>query len=93
MDFGNSNRFKFVSSIRPMFDGGTNNVIQIYVGGANDLTAAITWSEPFNFTIGQDFEATFEQEWRYIAIKFETTVQTYWRLKSMIIEYEFTGMY
>tara|TARA_R110000822_G_scaffold301108_5_gene424844 strand:+ start:338 stop:1888 length:1551 start_codon:yes stop_codon:yes gene_type:complete len=93
MDFGNSNRFKFVSSIRPMFDGGTNNVIQIYVGGANDLTTAITWSEPFNFTIGQDFEATFEQEWRYIAIKFETTVQTYWRLKSMVIEYEFTGMY
>lgn len=93
LDFGDPTYMKLVSAIYPQFDGGTGNVVRIYVGGANDLKSAVTWGTAQDFTIGTDFKADFLQEWRYIAIKFETTEQTSWRLKSLIVEYMKTGMF
>ena len=93
MDFDSPESIKLIQSIRPIFDGGAGDIVNIYVGGTDDMRDAVTWADPVPFEIGETYQADFLEAWRYIAVKFETTTQATWRLKSYEIEYEIAGRY
>lgn len=89
MDLGDSTRIKLVKSVRPRIEG--SGTVYVTVGGTNDLAAATTWGAPQPFVIGSTYKVDTLQAWRYVAIKFETTAQATWRLKSFDLEFEDAG--
>jgi hypothetical protein len=93
LDLGDPQYFKLVSAVYPRIEGAAGNVVRVYVGGYNDIGKPVTWSTPRNFVIGTDTKVDVTEEWRYIAIKFETVQQATWRLKSYLLEYQKTGMW
>lgn len=93
LDFGDPTYMKLVTAVYPRIAGSSGNLVRVYVGGSNEIGGAVTWGAPKNFTIGVDTKVDVMQEWRYIAIKFETVQQATWRLKSYVMEYQKTGMW
>jgi hypothetical protein len=94
IDFDAPNWYKRITFIKPRFEGTSGEVVQVSIGGTDDLEDAVMWADPFDFTIGEDFQADFDfDEFRYMAIRFESAVSTTWRLKSFSVDYEITSEY
>jgi len=91
MDFGDPDAVKTITSVRPRFDAPAGTVISVRVGGSMYPGSGITWSAAVDFTVGTSDKVDTFTTGRYLALQFETSSASTWRIKSADIEFEVTG--
>lgn len=89
IDFGDDKGYKYVHAIYPHMVG--EGTIKIYVGTEEFQGGGISWSEPQEFVVGQDYKVNFRKSGRYIAVRFESEGGTLWGLTGYSMEYSFEG--
>lgn len=91
LEFGEPNKIKFVSRIRPNIQGTSGTTVTVSVGYANTPYDTPTYVDQ-TYTIGTTVSCDFStNSGRYVAIKFASGTASQWRLDSYQIEYEFLG--
>ena len=78
--------FKSVSSMFPRIEG--TGTVQISVGGENEPFSGVTYDGPFTYAIGTDHKVDCRVRGRYIAVKFEVTDDTTFKLSGYSLESE-----
>lgn len=89
IDFGDDKGYKYVHAIYPHMVG--EGTIKIYVGTEEFQGGGISWSEPQEFVVGQDYKVNFRKSGRYIAVRFESEGGSLWGLTGYSMEYSFEG--
>jgi hypothetical protein len=91
LDFGDDKGYKYINAIYPHFEG--EGLINIYVGTQEEQGGSITWSEPQEFRIGEDYKVNFRESGRYISIRMESynEITGIWALTGYSIEYTYEG--
>ena len=89
LDFEDDKGYKYINAIYPHFDG--EGTVNIYTGTEESQGAGITWSQPQEFVIGEDYKATFRESGRYIGIRIESKTDNIWGLTGYSIEYSYEG--
>ncbi len=89
LDFEDDKGYKYINAIYPHFEG--EGTVNIYVGTEESQGGGITWSQPQEFVIGEDYKATFRESGRYIGIKMESKTDNIWSLTGYSIEYSYEG--
>ena len=93
MTFGDATANKMIRTIYPRFDAGSGTTIQIQCGYAFSSTQAPTWKPATTFTVGTSNKADIFCNGKYLAIRFFTTGNAKWRLRSFDIDLVTTGVY
>lgn len=94
LSLGEPDRIKLVRGIRPKIDAAAGTVVSIYVGGSPDPEGDVTWSGPFSYTVGGDtVKVDCLVSGRYIGVRFQTTADAPWRLRSYSVDFEVMGAY
>lgn len=91
LGLGDTSRIKMVKSLRPQIDAPVGTVVNMKIGGALTADSTISWTNALPYTVGSSIAAYGMMSGRYIGVKFESTVGTPWRCRSLGIEYEVTG--
>lgn len=89
IDFGDDKGYKYIHAIYPHMIG--EGTVKIYVGTEEFQGGGISWSEPQEFVIGQDYKVNFRKSGRYVAVRFESEGGTFWGLTGYSMEYSFEG--
>lgn len=89
IDFGDDKGYKYVHAIYPHMVG--EGTIKIYVGTEEFQGGGISWSQPQEFVVGQDYKVNFRKSGRYIAVRFEGEGGSLWGLTGYSMEYSFEG--
>ena len=89
IDFGDDKGYKYIHAIYPHMVG--EGTIKIYVGTEEFQGGGISWSEPQEFVVGQDYKVNFRKSGRYIAVRFEGEGGSLWGLTGYSMEYSFEG--
>ena len=89
LDFGDDQRFKFVSEIVPHLSG--EGVVRVYVGSETHQGSGVRWNAGMDFTIGTDYRSTCRVNGRYIAVRFESIGESSWELSGYSLEYQNKG--
>ena len=84
---------KLIKSVRPRIDAVPGTVINVYMGGALDQSSGTTWSGPYPFTVGTDYKVSGMASGRYLGVRFESTTNAQWRIKSFDVEFDLLGEY
>jgi hypothetical protein len=77
----------------PQIIGPDGGEVLISLGGQQTPDGAVDWEGPYSFIIGQDISVDFAVTGRYLAVRFESTNTSVWRLPSYDIDYEVVGVY
>lgn len=93
MSFDVPNQIKYCKGVRPRIQAQGGTVIEISVGAQDELEAAVEWSDPVPFVVGQDLQADFEVSGRYLAIRFQTADIVSWRMKQFDMDVTVLGGY
>lgn len=88
LDIGSVKRVKRVF---PKIFGTAGDVVKVYVGSRASPNSAITYSGPFNFTIGTDYKIDCRVSGRYISLKVQTQVTNTWRMSGFDVEFDADG--
>lgn len=89
LDFEDDKGYKYINAIYPHFEG--EGTVNIYVGTEERQGGGITWSQPQEFVIGEDYKTTFRESGRYIGIKMESKTDNIWALTGYSVEYSYEG--
>jgi hypothetical protein len=89
LDFEDDKGYKYINALYPHFEG--EGTVNIYVGTEERQGGGITWSQPQEFVIGEDYKATFRESGRYIGIKIESKTDNIWALTGYSVEYSYEG--
>lgn len=89
--FGGMDRIKHVTEIWPRLEG--TGTVNIYVGSQMSTGDPVNWSTPQSFTIGTDKKANFRVTGRFIAVRFESTGDSNWKLTGYDMRVEQGGRY
>lgn len=89
LDFEDDKGYKYINAIYPHFEG--EGTVNIYVGTEERQGGGISWSQPQEFVIGEDYKATFRESGRYIGIKMESKTNNIWALTGYSVEYSYEG--
>lgn len=79
---------KRVKRIFPKALGTAGETLAVYVGASDTPDSAITWSGPFNFTIGTDYKIDCRVSGRYVHVKFQYTGTNTVRLAAYDVEFD-----
>ena len=90
LELDNQRRLATVTRVYPILDG--SGVVQVYIGGQAVPQGAVTWSGPYDFTIGEAYKVDTRVSGRYHAIKFESSANVAWALSGFDVEYSLSGM-
>jgi hypothetical protein len=82
---------KNVKRIFPKVYGTSGDVLAVYVGSRATPDSAITYSGPFNFTIGTDYKIDCRVSGRYISLKVQTQITNTWRMSGFDVEFDAEG--
>lgn len=94
LSFGQPERRKLITSVRPRIMGTPGETITVRVGGADDPYSDPSWDAESTFTIGTTTSCDLMVDARFAAIRFENSGgANQWRLDSFDVEYEDAGMY
>lgn len=85
-------KIKRVKRIYPKITGTAGDTLQVYVGARSSPDSAVTYSGPFNFTIGTDYKIDCRVSGRWISLKFVTALTHTWRLFGFDVEGDEDGM-
>ena len=83
---GETNMVKSVTKMFPRIEG--TGTVQISIGAENEPFSVVTYDGPFTYTIGSDHKIDCRVRGRYIAVKFETTTDTTFKLSGYSLETE-----
>jgi len=83
---GRTDAIKSVTRLYPRIEG--TGTVTISVGGEIDPYAGVVYADPVVFTIGQDNKVDCRVRGRYIAVKFESSADTTFRLSGYSLETE-----
>lgn len=89
IDFGDDKGYKYIHAIYPHMVG--EGTIKIYVGTEEFQGGGISWSQPQEFVVGQDYKVNFRKSGRYIAVRFEGDGGALWGLTGYSMEYSLEG--
>jgi len=84
-------RIKFISEIWPVIEGTTGGIVNVYVGARDTPDATVSWSGPYQHTIGSTTKLPMRVSGRLIDIKFESTTDIDWELVKYSVVYELGG--
>lgn len=83
---GRTGSIKSVTRVYPRIEG--TGTVLISIGSELQPYAGVSYSDPVSFVIGQDSKVDCRVRGRYIAVKFESTADTIFRLSGYAIESE-----
>ena len=89
IDFGDDKGYKYVHAIYPHMVG--EGTVKIYIGTEEFQGGGISWSQPQEFVVGQDYKVNFRKSGRYIAVRFEGNGGALWGLTGYSMEYSLEG--
>jgi hypothetical protein len=84
---------KLVLEIWPRVEGTPGDTLTIYVGTQDSQDAAVTWSSPYTYTVGQDEFVSVYECGRYVAIRFVHSSGIAMRLLGYALQLEAAGSY
>jgi hypothetical protein len=82
LHFDSPETMKLCRGVRPKFDADQGAVIKVQIGAAATPDAEPSWQPAVDFTVGTDIEAHSFASGRFHAVRFFTTDDTAWRLRS-----------
>ena len=82
LTFGAPDVVKSIRSIYPRVDGVTGQTIYVQVGGAMDPEGGYTWSDPVPYVIGSTYKADAFATGRHLGVRFYSTANAAWRIRS-----------
>ncbi len=82
---------KLVTEIRPRIKGRDGDVINIRVGGQEDINDPINWTTQMPYTIGTSKKVDLFKTGRYISVAFSSTTASVWSIESFDIAYQIRG--
>ena len=91
--FDAPDRMKLVRSVRPRVDADAGTVLSVYVGRSFDPEGDVTWAGPYTYTVGTDLKVDCLVSGLYIGVRFESTADAAWRLRSYSLDVEMMGNY
>lgn len=83
---------KRIKRVFPKIIGTSGDTFRVYIGARTVIDGAVTYSGPFNFTIGSDYKIDCRVSARWVSLKFESVVTNSWRLAGFDIEFDQDGM-
>lgn len=83
---------KRIRRIFPKVIGTAGDTFRVYVGARTVIDGSVTYSGPFNFTIGSDYKIDCRVSARWLSLKFETVVTNTWRLAGFDVEFDPDGL-
>lgn len=86
-------KVKLLRAIRPRVDADAGTTINVYAGGSFDPEGDVTWVGPYTYTVGTDLKVDALISGRYLGIRFETTADAAWRLRSFDLDVQQQGDY
>ena len=87
LGFGESDFTKRVTSVRPRITGSPGQTVLVRIGGhMADPAAEPEYSDPVPFVIGETVAIDCFEDWRYIAVRFESGTASQWNLASYDFE-------
>jgi hypothetical protein len=89
-DFNNR---KLLSRIWPKIRVANGTTVNVYAGAQETVDSPIQWQGPFPFRPGVDNEVFPNVTGRLLAVRFETTDNTYWKLDGYDVEVSVVGAY
>lgn len=88
---GGMDRIKHVTEVWPRFEG--TGSVNVYVGAQMQSGDAINWSPAQSFAIGAQRKIDVRITGRLIAVRFESTTDSSWRLTGYDLRVELGGRY
>ena len=82
---------KTMNAIEPRFTAIVGTQVQITFGSSMDVEGAVTWGTPIVYTVGSSYRAYSFVTGRFLAVRFTSLDNNYWRLKSYDIHYTTGG--
>lgn len=82
---------KFVRRIVPRVR--SNGALNVYVGAQYNKDGAVTWDGPHSFDPATDQEVLCSVTGRFLAVRFESTGNTWWELDGYDLDVEIVGAY
>jgi hypothetical protein len=84
---------KLLSRIWPKIRVANGSAVNVYAGAQETVDSPIQWQGPFVFRPGIDNEVFPNVTGRLLAVRFETTDDTYWKLDGYDVEVNVVGSY
>lgn len=84
---------KLIRSVYPRIEAPAGTVVNVSVGGAMYATETPTYSDPVTFTVGSDIKIDAFATGRFLAVKFESTADAVWRIRSYDVDVVKMGAY
>lgn len=93
IQFGDPYSNKLIRSVYPRIEAPAGTVVNVSVGGAMYATETPTYSAPVSFTVGSDIKIDSFATGRFLAVKFESTADAVWRIRSYDVDVVKMGAY
>lgn len=93
IQFGDPYSNKLIRSVYPRIEAPAGTVVNVLVGGAMYATETPTYSAPVSFTVGSDIKIDSFATGRFLAVKFESTADAVWRIRSYDVDVVKMGAY
>lgn len=84
-------RIRRILRVIPKIIGTSGDTFRIYIGARSVIDGAVTYSGPFNFTIGVDYKIDCRVSARWLSLRCETSITNSWRLAGFDVEFENDG--
>lgn len=82
---------KRIKRVFPKIIGTSGDTFVIRVGTRSVIDGSVTYSGPFNFTIGSSYKIDCRVSGRWISLRMETSVTNSWRLAGFDVEFDGDG--
>lgn len=90
--FGDPDTFKTMKALTPRLIGPEGTEVSVQFGGSPSAEIATTWRDPVTYTIGQSSPKVYDfVSGRFLAYRISSSSAQGVSLKSIDIEFEFTG--
>lgn len=86
MQLGDSSTNKLVRGLYPRIDAPDGTVVNVSIGGSMYPNVAPTYSAAVPFTVGSQHKVDAFANGRFLAVKFESSADAVWRLRSYDID-------
>ena len=93
MHFDNPDVVKLFRGVRPKIDAANGTVVKVQIGAAMVPDSSPTWQTAQDFTVGTDVEVHSFTSGRYLSLRFYTTADTPWRVRSCSMDIVPQGAY
>jgi hypothetical protein len=84
---------KLLREVWPHVDADDGTVISIYVGAHDKPSQSVTWESAATYTVGTDEKVDVMTSGRHLALKFVSTADKAWRVRSVDLDVTTMGRY